>query len=436
VTHATHQTRRPTQRPKHSSATRAPSVAQNAGCHPRSAAKDAKFLADFLLDVSAPCNCISSTTFDNAKVFQAAQQQFHERRCALHDGSLAFPIHCAEHHAQLLTKEVLNIFPWLKEVAKRTHDAQRAVVRRKRALAVLNKAIGKAVLDKRVPKKRKLRAAAFVRNICRSCACSPPCLPCVCALCFLRFFGVWPRGVWHALRASARVHRGIPGSRVLVFVFGCWRFAAPACQIAFPRRFVAILWRFSGDSAAIPFPGLAGVSGSIVGTKVVRRTRLNSNIAVIEAYRLNAAVVGETMQTPEWNRCWSAGAGAKKHEPFLKWWSHAATLARAARASTILQHIATFSKVAGCGHMTAVAPAWWRLSAQIKKDAKRMDFVDHPRRETDEHVKNRFGKLCQELRSRGALVLSHFHKAAVILDVRNKDRIADASTDHVPAFAV
>ncbi|CAE7387760.1 GIP [Symbiodinium sp. CCMP2592] len=195
--------------------------------------------------------------------------------------------------------------------------------------------------------------------------------------------------------------------------------------------------------------------------RVIRRTRFNSRVQVLDSFLLNTPLMRRVIAAPAFAATMQVDNARKQKrvDEAMKAWSYDATYHRARRALIIGAPCAVPGPVARKTHRFALLPcaflqkthvltrrvggadffkahaAWLHARNDIIKAVADHDFVDHKRKETEAVLQTRRNAMAEILDKRSEAYCTAAHKAAFVLDPRLQDYVNDPDADEELGFS-
>ncbi|CAE7598729.1 GIP [Symbiodinium sp. CCMP2592] len=199
--------------------------------------------------------------------------------------------------------------------------------------------------------------------------------------------------------------------------------------------------------------------------RVIRRTRFNSRVQVLDSFLLNTPLMRRVIAAPAFAATMQVDNARKQKrvDEAMKAWSYDATYHRARRALIIgapcavpgpvdwkiacaenaqicASSLCVFAenvltrRVGGADFFKAHA-AWLHARNDIIKAVADHDFVDHKRKETEAVLQTRRNAMAEILDKRSEAYCTAAHKAAFVLDPRLQDYVNDPDADEELGFS-
>ncbi len=170
----------------------------------------------------------------------------------------------------------------------------------------------------------------------------------------------------------------------------------------------------------------------------LRRTRYNNVITQAQNWLWNSDVLSAAVSTEEFRAIFRSGSRKKTADrdiACMKWWGHAPTRARVARALKIPTPAARFTREVGTSiAMPAVVPAWFRARAAVEKAIAEHDFEDRLAKESQETVEARRRACLRVFDAREATLISVAHCCAYLFDARFHGQVFTPELDAREGF--
>lgn len=163
-----------------------------------------------------------------------------------------------------------------------------------------------------------------------------------------------------------------------------------------------------------------GITSSLRKLRMVRKTRFNSRVQVLDSYLHNVPVMRRVIANERFVACIKASKETtqKKLDACLKTWTADPPYFRARRALFICGPVASLSRKVAGQDFFAVYPIFLDTRKDVLAALDANDFADSTKREDAGTVAARRREIENVLTKRGEVFSTAVHKAAWVLDPR------------------